>query len=110
MPNTDNSLNISVTFRHTDSSEALKKHTNEKLIHCLNKYIKNHADVNAVLSVKKRDHLAEIHIVAKGFEAKVSAVTENLYSAIDKVVHKLDLQLRKHKERNVEFKHASAPI
>jgi len=110
MPNTDNSLNISVTFRHTDSSDSLKKHAYDKLVHCLNKYIKKHADVHAVLSVEKRDHLAEIHVVSKGFEGKVSAATENLYTAIDKVVHKLDLQLRKQKEKHVELKHASVPV
>jgi putative sigma-54 modulation protein len=110
MPNENNSFNISVTFRHTDSTEALKKYAQEKLLHCLKKYIKQHADVQIILDVEKRDHIAEVNVASKDFDTTAKATTDDLYSAIDKVVHTIDIQLRRQKGKLVEQKHASLPV
>ena len=53
-------INVSVTFRHTESTPALKSYATEKVTHCLRKYINNSADVQIVLSVQKRDHVVEV--------------------------------------------------
>lgn len=110
MPNDNNSINISVTFRHTDSTEALKKYSQDKILHCLKKYIKHHADVQVILDVEKRDHIAEVVVVSKDFDTAAKATTDDLYSAIDKVVHTLDIQLRRQKGKVVKQKHASVPV
>ena len=101
-------INISVTFRHTDSTDALKNCAIEKLTQCLRKYVGYPADVHVVLSVQKRDHIAEVQVHSKGYDVTAKAVTVDLYSAIDKVVDNIDTQLRKRKERTVQHKHQAS--
>ncbi|MCB0345353.1 MAG: ribosome-associated translation inhibitor RaiA [Bdellovibrionales bacterium] len=102
-------INVSVTFRHTESTPALKSYATEKVTHCLRKYINNSADVQIVLSVQKRDHVVEVVLRTKGFDITAKEITEDLYSAIDKVVDNLDKQMRKRKERMQDHKHQVAP-
>ena len=99
-------INVSVTFRHTESTPALKTYATEKLVHTLGKYIRNAAEAHVILSVEKRDHTAEVVVHSKPFEVTSKATTEDLYSAIDKVVDTLVVQLRKQKERHIDQKHA----
>jgi len=99
------SVNISVTFRHTDSSEALKEYVNEKISNCILKYSSKDADVHVVLSVEKRDHTAEAQLRSGPYEIAAKSTTEDLYSAIDKMVDALDVQLRKQKEKLSNHKH-----
>ncbi|MCC6953515.1 MAG: ribosome-associated translation inhibitor RaiA [Deltaproteobacteria bacterium] len=97
-------INVSVTFRHTESTPALKTYVTDKLIHILQKYVRNSAEAHVILSVEKRDHTAEIVLHSKPYEATSKATTDDLYSAIDKVVDTLVVQLRKQKERVTDHK------
>lgn len=97
-------INISVTFRHTESTDALKNYAEEKLQHCMEKYIKSDTDVDVILSVEKRDHQAEVLVKSTRFDVTAKSVTEDLYSAIDKVVDSVSVQVRKQKEKLVEHK------
>ena len=108
MPNANPSINVSVTFRHTDSTEALKKYAVEKVTQCVKKYVKWDSDVHVVLNIEKRDHIAEANMHSKGYDASVKSVCEDLYKAIDKMAEKLDAQLRRQKERTVQHKQPSA--
>ena len=105
MPANKPDFNISVTFRHTDPTEALKAYATEKLLHRLQKYVTGHAEVQVILSVEKRAHTAEVILRAKDFDVTSSAVTEDLYSAIDKVMDTVEAQARKQKERVRSHKH-----
>lgn len=100
-------INISVTFRHTESTPALKNYATEKLLHRLQKYVSGHAEVQVILSVEKRDHSAEVILKCKDFDVTCKGVTEDLYSAIDKVLDTTEAQIRKQKERLRSHKHAS---
>lgn len=104
MSRPDAPINIAVTFRHTESTEALKQHAHEKISACLKKYVGHPADVQVVLLVEKRDHIAEVTVHSKGHDAHAKAVTVDLYSAIDKVSDMIDSQLRKQKERTIRSK------
>src|SRR5690606_15625009 len=98
-------LNISVTFRHTESTEALKKYATDKIRQRVQKYVHAPADVHIVLAVEKLDHIAEVHIIRKGVNNTAKAVTGDLYSAIDKLVDTIETQLRRQKERMVSQRH-----
>jgi len=102
-------INISVTFRHTEPTEALKSYITEKLTHILQKYMRYQTEVKVVLSVEKRDHNAEVILHSKGYDISGSATTTDLYSAIDKVVDNINAQLRRQKERTVDrYRHQAA--
>ena len=101
-------INVSVTFRHTESTLALKQYAIEKVTQSVKKYVKRDSDVHVVLNIEKRDHIAEANMHSKGFDATVKSVSSDLYEAIDKMAEKLDSQLRRQKERTVQHKQPKA--
>lgn len=97
-------INVTVTFRHTESTEALKHYATEKVVHSLQKYVSSPTEAHVILSIVKRDHLAELRLSSKRFDLTASGTTGDLYSAIDKMVDAMTVQLRKQKERLVSHK------
>jgi putative sigma-54 modulation protein len=102
MQENETPYNISVTFRHTDSTDALKSYATDKVAQSLKKYVHQPADVRVILSVEKRDHTAEVIINSKGYDFTSSATQEDLYAAIDKMIDAMSKQLRRQKEKNVD--------
>ncbi|MDR2338503.1 MAG: ribosome-associated translation inhibitor RaiA [Deltaproteobacteria bacterium] len=99
-------LNILVTFRHTEPTEALRQHAIEKISHALNKYsIRDGVEISVTLSVEKRDHTAEVRVKSLGFDLTAKVTTEDLYSAIDQVIDPLEAQIRKNKDKQITAKH-----
>ena len=101
----DANVNVAVTFRHTESTPALKSYAIEKITHCVQKYVSHDTEAQVILSVEKRDHSAEANIHSKDYNVSCKAVTGDLYSAIDKVVDTVEGQLRKQKDRLKDHKH-----
>ncbi len=91
-------MHVNVTFRHIDSSDALKEYAEEKSER-LARYLVEPIEVHWVLSVEKIRHMADATIVANGLSIKGQEETADLYSAIDSVLDKLEKQVRKHKEK-----------
>ena len=91
-------MQISVTFRHMESSDALREYAEEKSER-LRKYLVEPVEVHWVLSVEKIRHRAEATMVAKNLNIKAHEETQEMYSAIDKAGDKLEKQVRKHKEK-----------
>jgi len=92
-------LQVSVTFRHVDPTEALKEYATEKVSRAAKKYLRDPLEAHVILSVVKRRHQAEINIHASHFEISAHESTEDLYSAIDLALAKVERQLRRHKDR-----------
>jgi len=92
-------VKVSVTFRHTRPTEALKSYAEEKL-HKIGKYFYRPLEAHVVLSVDSKDrHLAEVTLQARRLVIHGKEETSDLYSAIDLVIDKLEQQVRKHKTR-----------
>jgi putative sigma-54 modulation protein len=92
-------LEVSVTFRHVESTPALKEYAIEKVARTCSKYLHFTHEASVILSVVKQRHMAEINVHAKHFDISAHETTADLYSAIDLAVDKLEAQLRKHKDR-----------
>ncbi len=92
-------LSVAVTFRHVDTSPAIRDYATDKVRHVTNKYLRKAEDAHIILSVAKRRHQAEINIRASHFDISAHATTGDLYSATDAAVDKVEAQLRKHKDR-----------
>ncbi len=99
MPKNNSEMNISVTFRGTEATPAIKKYAMEKLSAGLTKYLTGDVRVQIVLSVNKRFQTAEVKVHSPEYEVTGKEATDSLYSAIDKVVDNLIGQLRRQKER-----------
>jgi putative sigma-54 modulation protein len=91
-------MQTSVTFKNLDSSEHLKSYVGDKLDR-LDKYLYNPAEANVVLSVEKFRHMAEINISGDRLNIYGKEVTEDMYSAIDMVLDKIEKQIKKNKQK-----------
>ncbi|MEE9542384.1 MAG: ribosome-associated translation inhibitor RaiA [Thermodesulfobacteriota bacterium] len=91
-------MHVNVTFRHVDPSDPLREYATDKTER-LAKYLLEPVEVHWVLSVQKIRHTAAATVTANGLRIKAQEETEDLYSAIDSVLDKLENQVRKHKEK-----------
>lgn len=100
-------MQIAVTFRHMDASEAVRAYVEEKVAR-VKKYIEEPIDAQVFLSVEKKiRHKAEVTIIAKGITIKGSEETNDMYAAVDAVVDKIERQLKRYKEKIKEHKPTS---
>ncbi|MCK4846310.1 MAG: ribosome-associated translation inhibitor RaiA [Deltaproteobacteria bacterium] len=91
-------MHINITFRHLDSSDALKEHAEERTEKLL-KYLVEPVEIHWMLSVEKIRHKAEATIKAKDINITAHEESQDMYVSIDKVASRLEKQLRKHKEK-----------
>ena len=63
------------------------------------KYLFEPIDIHWTLSVEKIRHTADATASANGVAIKAQCDTQDMYSAIDMVMDKLEKQVRKHKEK-----------
>jgi len=91
-------MQTSVTFKNLDPSEPLKAYVGEKL-NRFDKFLYNPAEANVVLSVEKFRHMAEINIIGDRLNINGKEETDDMYSAIDMVLDKLEKQIKKSKEK-----------
>lgn len=94
-------MQTSVTFKNLDSSDTLKSYVAEKL-NRFDKYLYNPAEASVVLSVEKFRHIAEININGDRLNINGKEETEDMYSAIDMVLDKLEKQIKKNKQKTRE--------
>lgn len=91
-------MQTSVTFKNIDSSENLRSYVADKLDR-FDKYLYNPAEASVVLSVEKFRHIAEVNINGDRLNIQGKEETEDMYSAIDMVLDKLEKQIKKSKEK-----------
>lgn len=91
-------MQLDITFKNIDSTDALKDYASKRLSK-LDKYIDRPSEVHVVLSVEKRRHKADVTLSADGDVINAVEITEDMYSAIDMVMDKLERQVKKHKEK-----------
>jgi putative sigma-54 modulation protein len=101
-------MQTSVTFKNLDSSENLKSYVQEKLDR-FDKFLDNTAEANVVLAVEKFRHIAEINIIGDRLNINGKEETNDMYSAIDIVMDKLEKQIKKNKDKNRGYRDGLKP-
>ncbi len=92
-------VKVSVTFRHTQPTDALKRYAEEK-VHKIGKYFYRPLEAHMVLSVDSKDRqLAEVTLQTRRLTIHRREETVDLYSAIDLVMDKIERQIRKYKTK-----------
>ncbi len=92
-------VKVAVTFRHTEPTEALRKYAEEK-IRRIGKYFYRPLEAHVVLAVDSRDRqVAEIELHTHGTMIHGKEEMDDLYSAIDLVIDKIERQVQKRKEK-----------
>jgi len=91
-------MNINVTGRHVDVTDAMRAYAEEK-VSKLDKYLPDNSDTSIVLGVEKYRHKAEILINVNGILIQAQEETDEMYASIDKAIDKLSRRLKKYKEK-----------
>jgi putative sigma-54 modulation protein len=99
-------MQTSVTFKNLDPSDHLKAYVREKLDR-FDRLLDNPAEANVVLSVEKFRHIAEINISGDRLNINGKEEINDMYSAIDMVLDKLEKQIKKGKQKIREHRTAS---
>lgn len=86
-------MNISITFRHMDASEAIKTYANDK-VSKLQKFLRQPMTAKVTLSIDRLKHIAETRISSGGAHIEAKEASEDMYASIDRVIDKLERQIR----------------
>jgi len=93
-------MQVSVTFRHMEPTEALREYAEEKVTHVTEKYFQSgESSAHVVLSTEKHWHIAHFDIHFKGKDATVEERTEDMYSSIDLAMAKLERLIARYKDK-----------
>jgi putative sigma-54 modulation protein len=102
-------MQVNITFRHLDPTEALKTHVKERVEH-VQKYIDRPTEAHAVLHVENLAHHAEITVKAGRFLLRGTAKSQDMYASIDAAADRIEKQLKKHKGRLQAAKTNGHPV
>lgn len=92
-------ISINITFKNTQSTDALKSYAEEKLRACLQKFVRKPVDAHVILSVAKNRQVAEVTLRSDGTDFFGKEESDSLYTALDALVDSIAVQLRKHKDK-----------
>lgn len=88
-------MQVMVTFRHVEPTEGLRQHAEEK-VQRVHKYLRRPIEAHITLSVEKQRHIAEVQLTANHLNVTATEETDDLYSAIDLAMTKIERQVKKH--------------
>lgn len=91
-------MQVSVTFRKIEASDTLRSYAEDKLYR-VKKYVEDPIDAHVVLSVEKFRHIAEVSVDANGLRLNGVEETEDMYSAIDMAVDKIESQIKRYRQK-----------
>ncbi len=93
-------MNIAFTFKNFEPSEHLKKYARRRF-EKLGRFFGKAAglDVQVNLSIDKFRQVCDVRISGEGLSLTATEKTEEMYSAIDLVLDKLEAQIKKHVSR-----------
>lgn len=98
-------MEITVTFRRMEPTPSLRDYAREKVLK-IKKYLDSPIEAHVVLDVEKFRHMADVTLSVDGARIKAVEETDDMYSAIDQVMDKIEKQVKRHRskirQRNAE--------
>ena len=91
-------MEITVTFRHMEPTESLRTYAKDK-VSKVEKYLDFPVEAHVVLGVEKFRHLADVTLSLNGTLIKAVEETEDMYSAIDQVMDKVEKQVKRYRSK-----------
>lgn len=97
-------MQISVTGRHLDITDAMREYAHTKVEHGLAEFPRV-LDVHVILEIEKYRHLAEV-VVQAANHIRVDArhAADDMYVSIDSAIEKAAKQLRRHRDKIQDHK------
>lgn len=94
-------MQVNISGHHVEVTEPLREYVTKKL-NKLAEHCDSITSIQVTLSVEKVRQLAEAKLHMRGADIAASARHEDMYAAIDLMADKLDRQILKHKEKNID--------
>jgi len=91
-------MQINLTGHHVEITDSLHEYVYTKFGK-LERHFEHINNVHVVLNVEKLQQIAEATLHLNGGEVFATSSHEDMYAAIDSMIHKLDRQVIKHKEK-----------
>jgi ribosomal subunit interface protein len=93
-------MRIQVSGKQIDIGEALRSHSEEKLLEILEKYAERPVDAAVVFSRDAHEYCADASVhLSTGLTAQAKAKASDIYAALDGAVDRMEKQLRRYKRR-----------
>src|SRR5215813_6809415 len=99
-------MQVMVTFRHVEPTDGLRTYAEEK-VQRVHKYLRRPIEAHVILSVEKQRHIAEVLVTGSHLNITATEQTDDLYSAIDLAMSKVERQIKRHVARYKEHKGAN---
>ncbi|MBK1852142.1 ribosome hibernation promoting factor [Marinobacter sp. 1-4A] len=94
-------MQLNISGHHVELTPALKDYVAEKFER-LERHFDHISNCQVTLEVDKVRQIADATLHVVGGEIHAKAESEDMYAAIDGLVDKLDRQIIKHKEKNLD--------
>ncbi len=101
-------MQLNLSGQHIEITDSLRDHVNSKL-EKLTRHFDHMTNVHVILSVEKDRQKAEATVHVSGADLFASDENENMYTAIEHLVAKLDRQIIKHKDK-IKNHHQAAGV
>ncbi len=102
-------MKVTIYGKNMQLTDALKEATIKK-IKRLDKFFQQDIEAKVVLSVEKKIQKVEVTIPFNGRIVRVEEYSDDMYNSIDEAVESLEQQIRKHKTKLQDKRHASESI
>jgi putative sigma-54 modulation protein len=102
-------MNIAITFRHMDGTDAVKSYAHEKVAK-LQKFLRQAMTAQVTLSVEGIEHIAEVNASSGGSHFHAKERSSDMYASIDMVHDKLERQIRVAKESSAAKKKGGVSV
>ncbi len=97
-------MDISISFRHITPDETLKRYVEDKLSR-LQKYVETSLDVHVVLSIERTyRQRVDVMFTLNGAIINAHEVMTDMYAAVDRIVDKLEVRLKKYRDKVKRFR------
>jgi putative sigma-54 modulation protein len=97
-------MQINITGHHVEVTPALRAYVTEKMQR-IARHFDQVSSINVILNVEKLQQQAEATVTAAGRTIFATETALDMYASIDKLVDKLDRQVRRYKERITDHHH-----
>lgn len=92
-------VNVNITFRNTDATDALKAYATEKIGNSVGKFVHRDTEAHVVLKVERNRQIAEVSLRSDGADFAGREESDDLYASIDALADSISQQLRRHKDK-----------
>lgn len=96
-------MEIRIAGRHIRVTDAMKDYARKKLSH-LERYFNHIIEAHLIMNVEKNVHKIEVVLHTNVGKIFGEEKTNDMYASIDKVLEKMEVQLKRQKEKIKEHK------